>query len=68
KGRGGTILQPGVDLLLEAKDFPKDAPGMVSVDMFDVKKGFLSLFILLLSLMLVFKELVFFVVAGFPSD
>ena len=32
KGRGGTILQPGVDLLLEAKDFPKDAPILLITD------------------------------------
>lgn len=32
KGRGGTILQPGVDLLLEAKDFPKDAPILIITD------------------------------------
>ena len=32
KGRGGTILQPGVDLLLAAKDFPKDAPILLITD------------------------------------
>ncbi len=32
KGRGGTVLQPGVDLLLNAKDFPKDAPILIITD------------------------------------
>ncbi|MBQ9867178.1 MAG: hypothetical protein IJM34_09175 [Lachnospiraceae bacterium] len=32
RGRGGTILQPGVDLLQEAKDFPKDAPILIITD------------------------------------
>ena len=32
KGRGGTILQPGVDLLEQAKDFPKDAPILIITD------------------------------------
>lgn len=32
QGRGGTILQPGVDLLLHAKDFPKDAPLLIITD------------------------------------
>ncbi|MCR5128716.1 MAG: hypothetical protein K6B69_11520 [Lachnospiraceae bacterium] len=32
KGRGGTILQPGVDLLEHAKDFPKDAPILIITD------------------------------------
>lgn len=32
RGRGGTILQPGVDLLLKAKDFPKDAPILIITD------------------------------------
>ena len=31
-GRGGTVLQPGVDLLLKSKDFPKDAPILVITD------------------------------------
>lgn len=31
-GRGGTILQPGVDLLLGVKDFPKDAPVLIVTD------------------------------------
>lgn len=32
KGRGGTILQPGIDLLRNAKDFPKDAPLLIITD------------------------------------
>jgi len=32
KGRGGTKLQPGVDLLTTAKDFPKDAPILIITD------------------------------------
>jgi hypothetical protein len=32
KGRGGTMLQPGVDLLHRAEDFPKDAPVLVITD------------------------------------
>jgi len=32
KGRGGTILQPAVDFLLKAKDFPKDAPILIITD------------------------------------
>ncbi|MBO4401286.1 MAG: hypothetical protein J5809_05525 [Selenomonadaceae bacterium] len=32
KGRGGTILQPGVDLLTDAEDFPKDAPILIITD------------------------------------
>ncbi|MBQ7479803.1 MAG: hypothetical protein IJT01_13055, partial [Selenomonadaceae bacterium] len=32
KGRGGTILQPGIDLLTEAKDFPKSAPILIITD------------------------------------
>ncbi|MEP7287995.1 MAG: peptidase [Chloroflexota bacterium] len=32
KGRGGTRLQPGIKLLEEAKDFPKDAPILVITD------------------------------------
>jgi predicted metal-dependent peptidase len=32
KGRGGTVLQPGIDLLDEAKDFPKDGPVLVITD------------------------------------
>ena len=32
KGRGGTILQPGIDLLDEADDFPKEAPLLIITD------------------------------------
>lgn len=32
KGRGGTVLQPGVDLLEHAKDFPKDGPILIITD------------------------------------
>ncbi|MDR2299340.1 MAG: hypothetical protein LBE30_13495 [Comamonas sp.] len=32
KGRGGTVLQPGVDLLLQADDFPKDGPMLIITD------------------------------------
>lgn len=32
KGRGGTVLQPGIDLLLNAGDFPKDAPILIITD------------------------------------
>lgn len=32
KGRGGTVLQPAVNLLQEAKDFPKDAPILIITD------------------------------------
>ena len=32
KGRGGTILQPAVDLLINANDFPKDAPILIITD------------------------------------
>lgn len=32
KGRGGTRLQPGVDMLMQAKDFPKDAPILLITD------------------------------------
>lgn len=31
-GRGGTILQPGIDLLENAKDFPKDGPILIITD------------------------------------
>lgn len=31
-GRGGTVLQPAVDLLENAKDFPKDAPILIITD------------------------------------
>ena len=32
KGRGGTVLQPAVDLLENAKDFPKDGPILIITD------------------------------------
>jgi hypothetical protein len=32
KGRGGTILQPGIDLLRNSEDFPKDAPILIITD------------------------------------
>ncbi|NUP41311.1 MAG: hypothetical protein HOY76_30875, partial [Streptomyces sp.] len=32
RGRGGTVLQPGVDLLLRADDFPREAPVLVITD------------------------------------
>ena len=32
KGRGGTVLQPGVEFLQGAKDFPKDAPILIITD------------------------------------
>jgi predicted metal-dependent peptidase len=32
KGRGGTILQPGIDLLETAEDFPKDGPLLIITD------------------------------------
>lgn len=32
QGRGGTQLQPGVDLFVHAEDFPKDAPILVITD------------------------------------
>lgn len=32
KGRGGTELQPGVDLLEQAEDFPKDGPILLITD------------------------------------
>lgn len=32
RGRGGTILQPGVDLLEQAQDFPKDGPLLIITD------------------------------------
>ena len=34
KGRGGTILQPGIDLLDKAEDFPKEAPILIITDGF----------------------------------
>jgi hypothetical protein len=32
RGRGGTVLQPGVNLLQEAPDFPRDGPILVITD------------------------------------
>ena len=32
RGRGGTVLQPGVELLLRAEDFPKKGPVLVITD------------------------------------
>jgi predicted metal-dependent peptidase len=32
RGRGGTVLQPGVDLLQSAPDFPKDGPLLIITD------------------------------------
>jgi predicted metal-dependent peptidase len=32
RGRGGTVLQPGIDLLQEAPDFPKDGPILIITD------------------------------------
>ncbi|MCM1187943.1 MAG: VWA-like domain-containing protein [bacterium] len=32
RGRGGTVLQPGVELLERAQDFPKEAPLLVITD------------------------------------
>lgn len=32
KGRGGTVLQPGIDLLEQAEDFPKEAPLLIITD------------------------------------
>ncbi|MBP2230408.1 putative metal-dependent peptidase [Azospirillum agricola] len=32
RGRGGTVLQPGIDLLEDAEDFPKDAPLLIITD------------------------------------
>jgi predicted metal-dependent peptidase len=32
KGRGGTVLQPGIDLLERAEDFPKDGPLLIITD------------------------------------
>jgi hypothetical protein len=31
-GRGGTVLQPGLDKLTGAEDFPKDAPILIITD------------------------------------
>jgi predicted metal-dependent peptidase len=32
RGRGGTVLQPGIDLLEKAEDFPKEGPVLVITD------------------------------------
>ena len=32
KGRGGTILQPGIDIIEHAEDFPKDGPLLIITD------------------------------------
>lgn len=32
RGRGGTVLQPGIDLLEHAEDFPKDGPLLIITD------------------------------------
>lgn len=32
KGRGGTVLQPGIDMLIHANDFPQDAPILIITD------------------------------------
>lgn len=32
KGRGGTLLQPGIDMLEKTEDFPKDAPILIITD------------------------------------
>lgn len=32
KGRGGTVLQPGIDKLLAAIDFPNNGPILVTTD------------------------------------
>jgi predicted metal-dependent peptidase len=34
RGRGGTVLQPGIDLLEQAADFPKDGPVLIITDGF----------------------------------
>jgi predicted metal-dependent peptidase len=34
KGRGGTVLQPGINLLNNAEDFPKEAPILIITDGF----------------------------------
>ena len=31
-GRGGTVLQPGIDFLERAEDFPKDGPILIITD------------------------------------
>ena len=32
KGRGGTVLQPGIDVIEKAKDFPKEGPILIITD------------------------------------
>jgi len=32
RGRGGTVLQPGVDMLTQTEDFPKDSPILIITD------------------------------------
>ncbi len=32
KGRGGTILQPGIDLIEKAEDFPRKGPLLIITD------------------------------------
>jgi predicted metal-dependent peptidase len=32
RGRGGTVLQPGIDFLEQAEDFPKNGPILVITD------------------------------------
>ena len=32
RGRGGTVLQPGAELLEKAQDFPKEAPLLIITD------------------------------------
>jgi len=32
KGRGGTVLQPAIDLLQKAKDFPETGPILIITD------------------------------------
>ncbi|MCX6021079.1 MAG: peptidase, partial [Chloroflexi bacterium] len=32
RGRGGTVLQPGIDLIENAADFPKDGPILIVTD------------------------------------
>lgn len=32
KGRGGTVLQPAINLLEKAEDFPKDGPILIITD------------------------------------
>lgn len=32
RGRGGTVLQPGIDLLERSRDFPSDAPILIITD------------------------------------